>query len=119
MSRLSKGGEDELTMMLVLTLLGSTTQTAFGACVLTSLRSGIDTSVGKVMSNWPETNPRIAVDRLGIMVNSVPSGWGRPFLNWSGLRVSLMDSLALNSTNLNGPVPTGLVRISAGDTWQG
>ena len=60
-------------MMLVLTLIGSTTHTAFGACVLTSLSSGIDTSVGKVMSNLPATNARIAVERFGMMVNSMPS----------------------------------------------
>ena len=79
MSRLSNGGEDELTMMLVETLIGSTTHTAFGACVLTSLSSGIDTSVGNVMSNLPETKPRIAVERLVMMVNSMPSRYGRPF----------------------------------------
>jgi hypothetical protein len=77
---LSNGGADELTMMLVATLIGSTTQTAFGACALTSLSSGIDTSVGKVMSNFPETNPSIAVERLVMMVNSMPSRCGRPFL---------------------------------------
>ena len=80
MSRLSNGGEDELTMMLVETLFGSTTQTAFGACDFTSLSSGIDTSVGNVMSNLPETNPRIAVERFVMMVNSMPSRCGRPFL---------------------------------------
>ena len=79
MSRLSNGGEDELTMMLVLTLVGSTTQTAFGACVLTSFKSGIVTSVGKVMSNLPATKARIAVERFGMMVNSMPSRCGRPF----------------------------------------
>ena len=50
---MSNGGADELTMMLVETLVGSTTQTAFGACDFTSFSSGIDTSVGKVMSNLP------------------------------------------------------------------
>src|SRR3954469_20318364 len=45
-SILSNGGDDELTMILVETLFGSTTQTAFGAWVLTSLSIGIDTSVG-------------------------------------------------------------------------
>ena len=79
-SRLSNGGADELTMMLVETLFGSTTQTAFGACDLTSFSSGIDTSVGNVMSNLPETNPRIAVERFVMMVNSMPSRCGRPFL---------------------------------------
>ncbi len=78
-SRLSNGGEDELTMMLVETLIGSTTQTAFGACFLTSLSSGIETSVGNVMSNLPEIKPRIAVERLVMMVNSMPSRCGRPF----------------------------------------
>ena len=52
-------------MMLVETLIGSTTHTAFGACALTSLTIGIDTSVGNVMSNLPEINPRIAVERFG------------------------------------------------------
>src|SRR6266850_1074061 len=70
MSMLSYGGEDELMMMLVETLFGSTTHTAFGACDLISFKSGIDTSVGNVMSNLPETKPRIAVDRFGMMVNS-------------------------------------------------
>src|SRR6476659_2533077 len=119
MSRLSNGGADELMMMLVETLFGSTTHIAVGSCDLTSLSSGIDTSVGKVMSNLPEMNPRIAVERLGMMVNSMPSRCGRRFLKYLWLRTSLMDSLALNSTNLNGPLPRGGVRISAGETWQG
>src|SRR3981081_4162724 len=63
-SRLSNGGEDELMMVVVETLFGSTTQTAFGACDLTSFSSGIDTSVGNVRSNLPETKPRIAVERF-------------------------------------------------------
>src|SRR3954471_12921739 len=78
-SRLSNGGEDELTMMLVETLIGSTTHTAFGAWFLTSLSSGIDTSVGNVMSNLPATKARMAVERLVMMVNSMPSRYGRPF----------------------------------------
>src|ERR1700736_6959105 len=72
MSRLSNGGEDELTMMLVETLIGSTTHTAFGACDLTSLSSGIDTSVGNVMSNLPATKGGIGVERFEMMVNSMP-----------------------------------------------
>ena len=44
LSGLSNGGLVELTMMLVETLLGSTSQIAFGACDFTSFRSGIDTS---------------------------------------------------------------------------
>ena len=66
-------------MMLVLTLFGSTTHTAFGAWVLTSFSSGIDTSVGNVMSNLPAMKARMAVERLGMMVNSMPSRCGRPF----------------------------------------
>ena len=60
-------------MMLVLTLFGATTHIAFGSCALTSFRSGIETSVGKVMSNFPDTNPKIAVERFGMMVYSMPS----------------------------------------------
>ena len=51
-------------MMLVETLFGSTTQTAFGACDFTSFSSGIEISVGNVMSNLPEMKARIAVERL-------------------------------------------------------
>src|SRR6202022_50281 len=90
-SRLSKGGEEALTMMLVLTLFGSTTHTAFGACALTSFRSGIDTSVGNVISNCPEINPRIAVERLGMMVNSMPSRGGGPFSQKPGFGWRLSD----------------------------
>ena len=60
-------------MRLVATFIGSITQTAFGACDLTSLSSGIDTSVGKVMSNLPATKARIAVERLVMIVYSMPS----------------------------------------------
>ena len=67
-------------MILVETLVGSTTHTAFGACVLTSLSSGIDTSVGNVMSKLPATKARMAVERFGMMVNSIPSRCGKPFL---------------------------------------
>ena len=73
MSTLLNGGESRLTMRLVLTLVGATTQTAFGAWLLTSLSSGIDTSVGKVMSNLPAVKARIAVERFGMMVYSMPS----------------------------------------------
>ena len=79
MSGLSNGGDVGLTMRLVVTLVGATTQTAFGACALMSLSSGIVTSVGKVMSNLPAMKASIAVERLGMMVNSMPSRCGRPF----------------------------------------
>jgi len=70
---LSKGGFSRLTMRLVLTLVGFSSQIACGACAFTSFRSGIVTSVGKVMSNLPAMKARMAVDRLGMMVNSMPS----------------------------------------------
>src|SRR5467141_3960197 len=35
------------------------------------------------------------------------------------LRVTVPRSFGLNSTNLNGPVPIGWLRMSAGRTWQG
>src|SRR5262245_7397829 len=33
--------------------------------------------------------------------------------------MSLMEAWLLNSANLNGPVPIGLVRMSRSETWQG
>src|SRR6516162_3662400 len=78
-SMLSKGGDDEFTMILVETLSGATTQIAFGAWDLMSLSRGTVTSVGKVMSNLPAMKARIAVERFGMMVNSMPSRYGRPF----------------------------------------
>jgi hypothetical protein len=38
-----------------------------------SCKSGMVTSVGKVMSNLPAMKARIAVERFGMMVNSIPS----------------------------------------------
>src|SRR5207248_2843994 len=73
MSMLSKGDDDELTMMLVETLVGSTAQTAFGDCDFRSFSSGIVMCVGNVMSNLPATKARMAVERFGMMVNSMPS----------------------------------------------
>src|SRR5258708_37207812 len=70
MSRLSNGGEDELTLILVETLFGSTTQTAFGSCVLTAFSIGIATSVGRLMSQWPEMKPRTADERQRRMMNA-------------------------------------------------
>src|SRR5258705_3862816 len=55
-SRLSNGGADELTMMLVETLLGSNTQTAVVAYDLTALGSGIATPAGHATSTWPADN---------------------------------------------------------------
>src|SRR4029078_6310154 len=98
-SRLSNGGEDELTMMLVETLVGSTTQTALGAWDFTSFSKGIVICVGNVMSNLPATNPRIAVERLVMMVNSIPSRCGRPFLKESGLRSRFIGLFVLYYTD--------------------
>ena len=72
-SALSNGALSRLMIRLVETLVGSSTQTAFGACAFTSFSSGIETSVGNVMSNLPATKPRIAVERFGMMVYSMPS----------------------------------------------
>jgi hypothetical protein len=72
-SALSNGGTSRLTMRFVLTFMGATSHTASGAWDLMSFRSGIVTSVGKVMSNLPAMKARIAVDRFGMMVNSSPS----------------------------------------------
>jgi hypothetical protein len=73
MSALSNGALSRLMIRFEETLIGSVTHTACGACDFTSLSSGIDTSVGNVMSNLPATKPRIAVERFGMMVYSMPS----------------------------------------------
>jgi hypothetical protein len=79
MSRLSNGGADELTMMLVETLTGSTTHSRLRRLLLDVLEQR-DRHLGRnVMSNWPEIKPRMAVERLVMMVNSMPSRCGRPF----------------------------------------
>src|ERR1700720_3714046 len=77
MSRLSNGGLSRLTMRLMLTLSGSRSHTACGAWDWMSLSSGMVTSDGNVMSNLPATKARIAVERLGMMENSMPSRYGR------------------------------------------
>ena len=73
MSGLSKGGLSRLISRLVLTLVGTSSQIACGAWLLMSFISGTVTSVGKVMSNLPATKPRIAVERFGMIVYSMPS----------------------------------------------
>src|SRR6266481_2478771 len=52
---------------------GPSSQIACGAWLLTSLSRGTVTSNGNVMSNLPAINERIAVDRFGITVYSIPS----------------------------------------------
>ena len=72
-SGLSNGGLSRLISRLVLTLVGTSSQTACGAWFLTSFISGTEISVGKVMSNFPATKPSTAVERFGMIVYSTPS----------------------------------------------
>src|SRR5262252_4890460 len=118
-SALSNGGASRFTIRLVLLFIDVTWQATVGIWTLRSFRIGIVTSQGKVMSNLPEAKLSIAVARLGTMVNSMPSRYGLPFFQYSAFFATLMPSFCLNSTNLNGPVPIGLVRICATGTWQG
>ena len=77
-SALSNGGRSRLMIRLIETFSGVVSQIAFGSCECTSFSSGMLTSVGKVMSNLPAMKARIAVERFGMMVNSMPSRYGRP-----------------------------------------
>ena len=70
---LSNGGAAELTARLVLTLVGLSWQIAFGAWALTSFISGTVTSRSKVMSNSPDTNAKMRVERLSMMRISMAS----------------------------------------------
>ena len=58
-SALLNGGASRLTIRLVLTLVGASSQIAFGACAFMSLSSGTVDSVGKVMSNLPAMKARM------------------------------------------------------------
>ena len=58
--------------------MGEMSQTASGICDFTSLTSGTVISYGKVMSNLPAANAKIAVERLGMIVHSIPSRYGSP-----------------------------------------
>src|SRR5450631_1438546 len=119
MSGLSNGGLTRLTIRLICVPVGIISQTAFGARALMSFNRGTLTSDGKVMSYSPVANASIRVERLSIIRKVISSRYGRSFFQYSALRVSLIEVPRLNSTNLNGPVPTGLVRITACGTWQG
>ena len=70
---LSNGGAAELTARLVLTLVGPSSQMALGACARTSLSSGTVMSRSNVMSNSPDTNARMRVERLSMMRISMAS----------------------------------------------
>ena len=76
---LSKGGAAELTARLVLTSVGLSSQMAFGAPARTSFISGTVMSRSKVMSNSPDTNARMRVERLSMMRISMASTYGLPF----------------------------------------
>ena len=68
-----KGGASRLTIRLLLTLLGASSQIASGAWLRMSFRSGIRTVYGQVMSSFPAINANTAVDRLRMIVYSMPS----------------------------------------------
>ena len=69
---LSKGGVG-LTRRVARPFIGLTSQIACGAWLFICFTSGIDTSYGNVMSNLPATKARIAVERLGMIIYSMPS----------------------------------------------
>jgi hypothetical protein len=54
------------------TFVVSRSQIACGICLFTSFISGTVTWNGKVMSNFPATKARIAVERFGMIVYSMP-----------------------------------------------
>src|SRR5580704_19254550 len=118
-SGLSNGGFSRLMIRLVLTLPGGSAQIASARCFCRSWVSGMVNVPAKVSSYLPATKARIAVERFLMIVYSIPSRYGRLGFQYSGFLATLMYSLGLNSTNLNGPVPMGCWRICAGDTWQG
>src|SRR5262249_11906871 len=113
------GGESRLTIRLVLTLVGAVSQIALAAWFFTSFAIGMLQSYGKDISPLPARKARTAVERLAMMVYSIPSSSGRPAFQYWGFFTTLMYSLALNSTNLKGPVPIGLMRMFLVETWQG
>ena len=71
-SRLSNGGTGFISR-LAATFIGDMSHIAVGIWALMSPTRGTVTSNGKVMSNLPETNDSIAVERLAMMVYSMPS----------------------------------------------
>ena len=71
-SGLSKGGASRLMIRLALAFAGTSSQIACRRLALDILQQGTVTN-GKVMSNLPAIKARIAVDRFGMMVYSMPS----------------------------------------------
>jgi hypothetical protein len=72
-SGLSNGGAVWLTISVRLPVATVVSQIACGAWFLRSFKSGIETPYGKVMSTFPAVNASIRVDRLGMIVYSMPS----------------------------------------------
>ena len=72
-SGLSKGGALRLTIKVLLTPLGRNSQIACGSWRSMSFSNGTVTSYGKVMSSFPATKASSAVERLGMIVHSMPS----------------------------------------------
>ena len=70
---MSSNGGTGFISRLAATFIGAISHCAVGICSLMSLTSGTVTSNGKVMSNLPDTNDSIAVERLGMIVYSMPS----------------------------------------------
>jgi hypothetical protein len=90
---------------------------ALGACAMICFATGGDASPGNVKSISPATKAMVRVARLETMRHSMASRKGRPGFQYPGLRTSLIEWLDLNSTNLNGPVPNGLRRMSLASLW--
>jgi hypothetical protein len=72
-SGLSNGGASRFRIRLVLLFMPAISHWALGACALTSFSSGMVTANGAVMSKRLLTKPRIAVERDGTIVMSMPS----------------------------------------------
>src|SRR5205085_2293848 len=71
-SGLSNGGASRLTSKLVVPFVVRNSQIACGAWLLMSFNSGTEMLNGQVTSNCPATKPRIAVERFGTIVYSMP-----------------------------------------------
>src|ERR1700716_4615704 len=91
----SKGGASRFTIKLVLWFAGSKSQTVFGASLFMFFISGTVIPDGNVRSNLPAMKARIAVERFGIIVHSIPSRYGLPSFQYCAFRSSLMDSFGL------------------------
>ena len=79
-SALSNGCEPRLTIRLTATPVDLSSHTAFGAWVFMSFISGAETSVGKVRSNSPVVKARMRVERFSMILMSMASRYGLPFL---------------------------------------